>query len=136
MENKRRKKYLGTRFQKKLLFLVFIAALVPATIVALCMYYLIFSLLAWQIAIPEAIAANVMPVLTKVNIVMVVSLPLVLLIIWVFALGLSHRIAGPVWRIERELDERIAGTKHGPIRLRPKDELKSLAEKLNKLLNK
>ena len=132
--NKRRTKYLGTHLQKKLLFIIFASAVIPAAIVAVGMYYIIFSLLAWQITIPELIANNIMPVLHKVNIIIAIAVPVVLLIIWLIAMEISHRIVGPVYRMERELDERIAGVRHGPIILRAKDEFKSLAEKLNKLL--
>ncbi len=134
--NKRRKSYMGTAFEKRLLFLVFASAAIPAAIVAACMYYLIFKMLAWQLTFPEAIAGILMPVLSKVNLVMLVALPVCLLLIWFAALGVSHRITGPLYRLEKDLDERIAGTKQGPIRLRQKDEFKMLAEKLNKLICK
>lgn len=134
--NIRRKKYLGTSFQNRLLLLVFASSIIPAAIISLCMYYLIFNMLAMQIVFPEAIAYNLMPVLRKVNLIMLLSLPVVLFIIWAVALELSHRIAGPVYRMEKELDERISGKKHGPIKLRAKDELKVLAEKINKLICK
>lgn len=137
MENNKRKgKYLGTVFQNKLLFLVFASAVIPATIIALCMYYLIFNMMAWQLVIPESIAYNLVPVLRKANIIIIISIPIVLALIWTAALVLSHRIAGPLFRIEKELDERIAGVKQGPIRLRKKDELRPLVDKLNLILNK
>jgi hypothetical protein len=133
-QNKRKKKFVGTPFQKKLLLLVFSSAVIPAAIVSLCLYYLIFNLLAEQIAIPEAIAYNVIPVAQKVFLIVLVSLPIALIAIWVIALELSHRIAGPLFRLERELDMRIAGERKGPIKLRQRDELKSLADKINKLI--
>lgn len=136
MKNKRKKIYLGTTIQNKMLFLVFASAIIPATIIGLCMYYLIFSMFAWQMVIPEAVAYNLIPIVRKVNTVILVALPIILLVIWTIALELSHRIAGPVYRIEKELDERISGAKSGPIILRKKDELKILVEKINKLLGK
>jgi len=134
--NKRNKKYLGTSFQKKLLFLVFASAVIPAIIVGLCMYYLIFNMLAWQMVIPESIINNLMPVLRKVNLILMISGPIVIFIIWLAALELSHRIAGPLYRMEKDLDERIAHGGKGPIKLRPKDEFKILVEKINKLLSR
>jgi nitrogen fixation/metabolism regulation signal transduction histidine kinase len=132
--NRRRKKYIGTPLQKKLLFMVFASAVIPAAIVLTCMYYLIFHALAMQMAFPEAIAYNIMPVLKKVNLVIFICLPVSLLIIWRIALGLSNRIVGPVFRIEKELDEIIQGARKGPIRLRQKDEFRSLVDKINKLI--
>lgn len=134
--NKRRRKYMGTPFQNRLLFLVFASAVIPAVIVTLCLYYLIFNTLAWQMVIPESIAYNLIPVLQKVNLVLAIAIPISLLIIWFIALELSHRVAGPLYRLEKELDERISGAKHGEIRLREKDEFKVLAGKINKLITK
>lgn len=132
--NRRAKKYLGTAFQKKLLFLVFTSAVIPAIVIAACMYYLIFNVLALEMVFPEIIASNLMPALHKANIVIVTAIPVILFIIWVAALGLSHRIAGPMYRLEKELEERIQGIKQGPIKLRKNDEFRSLVDKLNKLL--
>lgn len=42
-----------------------------------------------------------------------------------------HRIAGPLYRIERMLDKVIQGEDIGRICLRKKDELQDLAEKIN-----
>ncbi len=134
-DNRRRQKYLGTIFQKKLLFLVFASAVIPAMVVAVCMYYLIFNMLAVQMVFPEAIANNLMPVLHKVNIILAISIPVIFLLLWMIALELSHRMAGPLYRVERELDERISGITQGPIKIRRKDELKPLVDKLNKLLS-
>ncbi|MFA5157394.1 MAG: hypothetical protein WC532_08465 [Candidatus Omnitrophota bacterium] len=134
--NQRRKKYIGTSFQRRLLFLVFASAVIPAVILAACLYYLIFHMLSLQLVFPEAIAYNVMPVLRQVNTLIIIALPVSLFLIWIIALELSHRIAGPLYRMEKELDERISGQKHGPIRLRAKDEFKLLADKLNKLICK
>lgn len=46
----------------------------------------------------------------------------------------SHRIAGPVYRFKSTIDAAIAGKPTGTIVLRRHDELKDLADSLNKLL--
>ena len=132
----RKVKFINTPVQNKTLILVFIAAVVPMAIVSVCLYYIIFNMLAWQLGIPEIIAYNLVPVARKVNMIMLVSLPVALFIIWLAALELSHRIAGPVYRLEKELSDRLDGKKKGPIQLREKDELKTLADKINKLIEK
>ena len=134
--NKRKAKFIGTALQNKTLILVFFASVVPVTIIAVCLYYLIFNMLAWQLGIPEAIAYNLVPVARKVNLIILIALPITLFVIWFMALELSHRIAGPLYRLEKELNERIEGNKSGPIQLREKDELKALADKINKLIIK
>lgn len=135
-ENKRRKKFVGTPLQKKLLILIFASAVIPAAVIAVCLYYLIFNLMVWQIGIPEAIGYNLIPVVRQVNLAILIALPVILLVIWLIALELSHRIAGPLLRLEKELDERISGEKSGHIALRKKDELRPLVERINKLMRR
>lgn len=132
--NRRRRKYIGTPLQKKLLILILVSAILPAAIVAVSLYYLIFNMLAWQIGIPEIIAYNLLPVIRKVNLIILISLPIILFVLWKIALEFSNRIAGPVYRIEKELESRISGIQHGPIKIRRKDELLTLVDKINRLL--
>ncbi|NQU73274.1 MAG: hypothetical protein HQ547_01000 [Candidatus Omnitrophica bacterium] len=134
--NKRRRRFIGTALQNKTLLLIFIAAVVPAAIVAGCLYYLIFDMLAQQLGIPEAIAYNLIPVARRINLIILIALPVSLFVIWIMALELSHKIAGPIHRLEKELDARINNNKKGPIQLREKDELKSIADKINQLVCK
>ncbi len=49
----------------------------------------------------------------------------------VFTLILTHRIAGPFYRFEKNLDEMLEGDISGKIILRKKDEGKDLAQKMN-----
>ncbi len=135
-KNKRRRIFTRSPAQKSLLILVFVSAVIPASIVLVCLYYFIFNMLAWQLGIPEAIAYNLFPVARKVNLVITIALPIALFVIWRIALELSHRILGPLLRLERELDARISNKKRGPIQLREKDVLKPLADKINQLMDK
>lgn len=135
VQNKRRKKFIGTPLQKKLLFLILASAIIPAGIVAACLYYLIFNLLVWQVGIPEVIGYNILPVARKVNLIIGIALPIILWLIWAIALELSHRISGPLLRLEKELDARFLGQKSGRIYLRKNDEFKPLAERINRLIS-
>lgn len=130
--SKRRKKLLGTTIQKKLLFLIFASAIMPTAIAMAALYYL----MAWQIGILNALEFSLVPVAQKVHQIILIAMPIIFLFIWLIALELSHRIAGPLFRLERELDDRIAGKEQGPIKLRKDDELKILVEKINKLLER
>lgn len=135
MQNKRTRTYLGTPFEKKLLCLLFTAAILPAACVAFSIYYLIFDTLKMQMSLPGVIGCNLAPVFLKVNFVITVAIPIILVLIWLAALKLTHRIAGPLYRIEKDLEEILAGEKTDLIQLRPKDELHSLVAKLNKVLS-
>ncbi len=135
-KSKRRRKYIGTALQKKLLVFILISALLPSAIITATLYYLIFNMLAWQLGIPEAIAYNLIPVVDRVNLIIFIALPVCLFFIWMLALELSNRIAGPIYRLEKELGDRISGEKSGPINVREKDEIKSLVDKINRFIEK
>ena len=122
--------------QAKYLLLVILAMLTPLLTLGFCFYKITFRLLAEQIAFPEAITANLLPVIHGVNRLLLVTLPLSSLLILWLAVLLSHRFAGPLERLEKELDEILAGNTAHRISLREKDDLKGLALKINALLDR
>jgi sensor histidine kinase YesM len=58
----------------------------------------------------------------------------IIFVITGFSIILTHRIAGPVYRLEKTLDELIEGKDVRYIKLRKNDELKPLAAKLNEVI--
>ena len=58
----------------------------------------------------------------------------VIFVITAFSIVLSHRIAGPIYRLEKTFDRLIRGEDVEPIRLRRGDALKELVEKINSLI--
>ena len=58
----------------------------------------------------------------------------IILVIASFTILISHRLAGPLFRIQRTIDEVVRGEDAEDIRLRKNDELKELAEKINELI--
>lgn len=52
----------------------------------------------------------------------------------ILSLFLSHRIAGPLYRFEKSIEEVIKGNLSFRIRLRKKDEAKELAEAINRMI--
>ncbi len=59
---------------------------------------------------------------------------IVMVVAFVLAVFYLHRIAGPVYRIEKTLNEIAEGKKVEFVRLRKKDFFKSLAEAMNKVI--
>lgn len=116
--------------------LVFSAGILPATLIAFALYYLIFGITAGQIGIPEIIAYNIIPASRKVFFILLYTAPLSILTILFFAYDIAHKIIGPYNRIIEELDERIKGKKEGPIKIRRKDKFWPLVDRINKLLGK
>lgn len=59
---------------------------------------------------------------------------LIALVLSVFAIRFTHRIAGPVYRIRADVRAALVGKRGVRIRLREKDELRDLAGQINQLL--
>ena len=120
---------------REMFFLVFLAALIPALITAVALFYLIFSITAEQIGFPEAIIANVVPAAQKVIGIMAVVIPVVIVIILKITYKLTHQMIGPFDRIIREIDEHLKGARQTPIVLRKNDKFAPLVERVNILLS-
>ena len=133
----RRKQLLANkRVQLKYLMLLIVSMAIPLLFAIGCLYYLIFTIMAEQLGIPESIAYNLFPVVKKINAVLAIGLPpLFLLLIW-WGTVLSHRIAGPLQRIERELGKITHSHDFSHrIHLRKSDDVKPVADAVNKLLD-
>ena len=126
----------GSKLQHRYLRLIILSIMLPTFIVGGCLYYLIFSLLAKEIAIPEFIAQILFPVIKRVNLVLLFGLPAAFLILFWTGLVISHRLAGPVERLKKELDGIVAGDYSKRILLRKNDDLKPVADSINKILDK
>ena len=131
-------KYLtGTRTQMHYLGLLLACMIIPLVVSVGCLYYLIFNMMERQLGIPEYIFYNLMPVIKKINLILLWGVPplFILLIFW--GVILSHRFAGPMERVEKEL-KRIV--EHGDykkrLKLRRHDDMMPIVEEVNKLLDK
>ncbi|MFH0840055.1 MAG: hypothetical protein V1883_03460 [Candidatus Omnitrophota bacterium] len=101
------------------------------------MYYLIFYLLAKQIGIPEAVSEQLSPVVAKLNIFLLVSIPILFVMLISVGIFLSRKLAGPIERLERELETIIAGNLMSRrLKLRKDDELKPMVDSVNLLLER
>ncbi|HLD41080.1 MAG TPA: hypothetical protein VJA84_02770 [Candidatus Omnitrophota bacterium] len=133
-----RRKYhnIANRFQRKILTLVFFSTVVPMVIAVVCLYYLILNAVADEMAIPEAIGYTLIPAAQKSAVIATIGFLVSVLIIWAWALRVSHQLAGPLERLCRDLDDRICGRKKGYVYFRKKDYLAILAGRINSLLDK
>jgi len=109
---------------------------VPATIVTICLYYLIFGITSAEVGFPEAIAYNILPAAKRVTAILLATAPVALLVILIFAYKITHRIVGPFDRIVYELDAHIKDRRNGHIKIRKSDKFHALVEKINHLLDK
>lgn len=133
---KRRKQYfIKKRLQFKYLLFVFSAMLLPTLVCGTALYYLIWQTVAAEVAVPEAIAESLIPALEKVNMILLITLPIIFVVMLLLAIIISHRIAGPIYRLEKELAEISKGDYSRRIKLRSRDELQEIAEGVNSLLD-
>lgn len=130
-----RKQYIvSPRFQYR--YIGIILALMFAT-AALCSYVVYYNSL---VLLGEKLA-NVYPqgrlvaILKTVNLRVLVSVILVSPVVVFLGVILSHRIAGPINRMERFLGAVGSGDLTQKITLRPKDELIPLADGINNLVD-
>ena len=65
--------------------------------------------------------------------VMAICVGITLVFLFFFGIIMSHRMAGPIYRIRMILQEMTGGNLRGDVRLRKKDEFKHLANDLNDL---
>jgi len=135
-ENRRKRMVFANKMQKEIFLLIFLAALLPAAIAVIFLYYLIFSITAGQLAIPEAIAYNIIPAAKKVITILFFIIPFCISVILIFSYRITHKIIGPFDRIVRELGECIKGKKQTHIRIRNSDKFWPLVDKINELLDK
>ena len=120
--------------QTKYLLIVIMAMLVPTVLVGFCFYSLVFNLLAEQMVFPEAIMANLAPVIERVNMLPTLILPVLVFVTLSVALVISHRFAGPIERLETDLDTILSGRYDYKISMRKKDDLSGVADRINALV--
>lgn len=117
--------------------LLIISMIAPLIFVTACLYYLIFKIMAEQIGIPEYIAYNLFPVINKINLILLIGLPPLFLILILWGIVLSHRFAGPLERVEKELHRIVDHSEHHKrLKLRRHDDMEPIAGAINKLLDK
>lgn len=105
-------------------------------IAVVCLYYLIFNIVASEIGFPEAIGYALIPAAKRTAGIAIVGFLVSVVFIWMWAWEVSHRLVGPLDRLCRELDERIAGKKKGYIFFRRGDYLAVLVGRINALLER
>ena len=122
--------------QLKYLTLIMISIIIPLALVGGCLYYLIFQIMAEQLALPEVIAQNLIPVLHKINLFLLIGLPPIVILLFIWGATLTHRMIGPLERLENDLLKISKGDYSVRLKLRKNDDLKPIAEVLNSIIVK
>lgn len=139
MKSAIKRKRLVTSHPVQLKYLIFtmFAMLVPMLVFGGALYFLIFNIIGQQIAIPEYVAATLIPAIQKINLILLVGFPPLVVLLFVWGAILSHRFAGPLERLQREVEGIAAsGDFHRRIKVRKNDDLHGMADAINKVLAK
>lgn len=133
MNKMRRKKIL---VKKKLQFLyvgyIIFFILLASAISGISVFLALFSGLGEKLAgiYPQG---RLMAIFAKTMLILARNIAILVPLVVVMGLILSHRIAGPLIRIERIIDEIGRGNFKSRLTLRKNDELKEIAEALNRM---
>jgi methyl-accepting chemotaxis protein len=126
-----RRQYLISKpFQLKYTFMIIVFMFLIAWLAGYTVYYTVFSLLGEKLA-------NVYPqgrltfIFRTVNLTLFFRILLLLPFVVIISIILSHRIAGPVFRMKQFLSEVARGDLSSMLTLRKRDEFKGLADAIN-----
>ena len=116
------------KLQNQLVWIIFVAMSIPTVVLGGSLYILVA-----RIAGPNADSSPHAALMQIAGYIGLSFPPLTaLLLCWAF--NRTNKIVGPIERVTRELDDRIAGTTSGPITLRPGDQIIPLVDRINMLL--
>ena len=129
---KRTQYWVSGRFQGKFVGIILLLTFLTA---ALCSYVVYYTSM---LAFGEKLA-NIYPqgrlvsAVNMINIRIMISVLLVTPLVALIGIYLSHKIAGPIIRMERFMNDMASGNLAGKLILRKGDELLMLAEGINRL---
>ncbi|PKM92724.1 MAG: hypothetical protein CVU80_01855 [Elusimicrobia bacterium HGW-Elusimicrobia-4] len=126
---KRRIIIIKRALQFKYIAVVLIAMVLVALTVGGDVYY------TMRKAIMELDVPDLLPVIEKVNNLMLGKLAVLLVIVFVIAIFVSHKFAGPIFKFERSCDTVAAGDLTYRVYLRSGDELIELRDKFNRMVS-
>ena len=90
--------------------------------------------MAEQLALPDVIAVNLLPVIHKINYVLLVGLPIVFLIILGWSSILAFRFVAPLERLEEDLEKIDKGDYSVRLQIRRDHDLSPVADVINDLV--
>ena len=94
------------------------------------------SIIAEQLGIPEYIAYHLIPVVHKINVMLLIGIPPIFLLLILWGIILSHRFEGPIERVKREVEKiSESGDYRKRIHLRKHDDIKPIVDSINRLLD-
>jgi len=109
--------------------------LIPTLFVGGCLYYFILTVMAEQLALPDVIARNLLPVIERINLVLIVGLPIVFAVMLTWAIVLSYKFVAPLERLEEDLEKIDEGDYSVRLEVSQDHELSPIANVINDLVD-
>ena len=129
--------FINEPAQIKILGMLLISIIVPVFFVGTYLYLLIFTIINNMPETPGFVAASIDPLLQKTNMTILLSGIPIFLLILIWGIIFSHRLVGPMKRLQRNLDEMTKkGDSRSRLVVRKNDYIKPLIESVNRLLDK
>lgn len=100
------------------------------------MYYLIFNIMAEQIALPDVIARDLLPVIQQINVILVIGLPVLFVVLSTWAIVLSYKFVAPLERLEEDISRIDKGDYSVRLQIRKDHDLRPIADVINDLVDK
>lgn len=129
-------KYLNRSLQSRYLFILILSMIIPTAFVGACLYYFIFTVMAEQLAFPDVIANNLLPVIHRINFVLIVGLPGVFIILISWAMILSYKFISPLERLEEDIKKLDEGDYSVRLQINKDHDLRPIADIINDLVDK
>lgn len=131
----RRKQYLvAKKFQLKYIGLILLLVFLTVAMCSYVIYYTMMLTMGDKLAnvYPQG---RLMSIVNMVNFRILLSMLLMAPLIVIIGIFASHKIAGPIFRIEKFLGAMADGDFSSPVSLRRNDELISLANGINRVVD-
>ncbi len=129
-----RRQYLVQKsLQFKYMLLVLFAIIVVSGMIVWTVYFTHWVLITEHLAGIEA-KTMLTEIFQKINMMLLLEIPVALIIAAFASILVSHKVAGPVYRLERVAKEVAKGNLVHHLQLRKHDELKNLASAFNSVI--
>ncbi len=127
-----RRRYLVRKFQLKFAGFVLLFMLVVGFVCGFVVYNSSMTILVKKLSgvFPQH---RLIAIINEMNLRLVIGFILALVVIFIASIFISHRIAGPLVRIEKSISEIGDGNLSLTVKLRKTDELQDLAQTINNM---
>mgnify|MGYP001770017346 CR=1 FL=1 len=134
MINKRKQLISIPNIQYKFIIFIFISLCIPSIIISFWCYSILHALVSHAESTEILRSALILGV-RKITIVILIGFSLISSLLFYWSIIFSNRIVGPIYRLEKEIEEIIATNNFKRrLRFRKHDSFQSLAAQINHLL--